>query len=169
MSRNYYSRIHLHLIIATVVATASWADAGEAESQDRLPAIFASLLPLHTKLGPPRPGEWLDAHKEPGQSYAQYLSGRPMRVDRTRRVIYVQPLGKFDAARRKVLDRTAEFLGIYFQLPVKVRAGLVLGPDSGLCAARAPDLARQADPLDLRAGEGACGRACPATLVRTSR
>ena len=41
-------------------------------------------------------------------------------------MIYVQPLGKFDKAQRKVLDRTAEFLGIYFQLPVKVREGLSL-------------------------------------------
>ena len=40
--------------------------------------------------------------------------------------IYVQPLGEFDSAQRKVLDRTAEFLGIYFQLPVKVRDDLSL-------------------------------------------
>ena len=40
--------------------------------------------------------------------------------------IYVQPLGDFDPAQRKVLDRTAEFLGIYFQLPVKVRDDLSL-------------------------------------------
>ena len=42
------------------------------------------------------------------------------------RVIYVQPLGEFDPTERKVLDRTAEFLRIYFQLPVKIREGLSL-------------------------------------------
>jgi len=36
-----------------------------------LPATFAKLLPLDTKLGPPQPGDWLDEHKEPGQSYWQ--------------------------------------------------------------------------------------------------
>ena len=83
-------------------------------------------MPLHTKLGPPQPRDWLAEHKEPGQSYAQYLRGQPVRVDKRRRVIYVQPLGEFDPAQRKVLDRTAEFLGIYFQLPVKVRDDLSL-------------------------------------------
>ena len=91
-----------------------------------LPATFERLLPLHTKLGPPQPRDWLAEHKEPGQSYAEYLRGQPVRVDKQRRVIYVQPLGDFDPAQRKVLDRTAEFLGIYFQLPVKVRDDLSL-------------------------------------------
>ncbi|MGA2063558.1 MAG: hypothetical protein ABSG86_01250 [Thermoguttaceae bacterium] len=43
--------------------------AGEAEPPGRLPAKFERLLPLHTRLAPPRPGDWLAAHKEPGQSY----------------------------------------------------------------------------------------------------
>ncbi len=38
----------------------------------------------------------------------------------------MQPLGNFDSAQRKVLERTAEFLGIYFQLPVKTREDLSL-------------------------------------------
>ena len=114
-------------VIAFVVGTAN-ADEPTSRSQARaeLPAALARLLPLHTKLGPPQPGDWLAEHKEPGQSYAQYLRSRPIRVDRQRRVIYVQPLGEFDSAQRKVLDRTAEFLGIYFQLPVKVRDDLSL-------------------------------------------
>ena len=111
---------------ALFVSTVSWASADEAEPPDRLPDTFARLLPLHAKLGPPQPHDWLAEHKEPGQSYAQYLGSQPIRVDRQRRVIYVQPLGDFDPVQRKVLDRTAEFLGIYFQLPVKIREGLSL-------------------------------------------
>jgi archaemetzincin len=117
--RGAYFAAMLLPIIAVVAATALWTAAGKADSQDGLPATFQRLLPLHTKLPPPQPGDWLAEHKEPGQSYAQYLRGRPIRVDKNRRTIYVQPLGKFDATQRKVLDRTAEFLGIYFQLPVK--------------------------------------------------
>ena len=113
-----------------VVAAASWATAdeptGPGQPQATLPATFAKLLPLHTKLGPPQPGDWLAEHKEPGQSYSQYVRGQPKRVERKRRVIYVQPLGEFDPAQRKVLDRTAKFLGIYFQLLVKVRKDLSL-------------------------------------------
>jgi archaemetzincin len=108
------------------IAVAAAVSASPPKADESLPAPFASLLPLHTKLGPPQPHDWLAEHQEPGQSYAEYLRGQPVRVDKQRRVIYVQPLGEFDAAQRKVLDRTAEFLGIYFQLPVKVRDGLSL-------------------------------------------
>lgn len=112
--------------IAVSAAISAGPSNVEEPPQATLPVTFQKLLPLHTKLGPPLSGEWLDQHKEPGQSYAQYLRGKPVRVDRRRRMIYVQPLGEFDPAQRKVLDRTAEFLGIYFQLPVKVRDGLSL-------------------------------------------
>jgi len=111
--------------IAIAAFTAGPSNADEP-SQATLPAKFERLLPLHTKLGPPQPHDWLVEHKEPGQSYSQYLRSQPIRVDKQRRVIYVQPLGEFDSAQRKVLDRTAEFLGIYFQLPVKVRDDLSL-------------------------------------------
>ncbi len=121
-----WTAIPVALLIAAVSAATSWAVAGEAESQGQLPAVFARLLPLHTKLAPPQPGEWLAEHKEPGQSYAEYVRGRSVRVDRKRRVIYVQPLGPFDPVQRKVLERTAEFLGVYFQLPVKIRGDLSL-------------------------------------------
>ncbi|MGD0900182.1 MAG: hypothetical protein ABR915_20290 [Thermoguttaceae bacterium] len=45
------------------------SSAAGPQSQEHLPAEFQKLLPLHTKLGPPRPGGWLAQHKEPGQSY----------------------------------------------------------------------------------------------------
>jgi archaemetzincin len=112
-------------IAVTIAISAGPSNAAEP-SPAALPPTFERLLPLHTKLGPPQPHDWLAEHKEPGQSYAEYLRGQPVRVDKQRRLIYVQPLGEFDAAQRKVLDRTAEFLGIYFQLPVKVRDDLSL-------------------------------------------
>ncbi len=111
--------------VLTVAISACQSNAGDTPDA-KLPATFEKLLPLHTKLAPPKPGEWLAEHKEAGQTYSEYLRGQPVRADRRRRVIYVQPLGDFDAVQKKVLDRTAEFLGIYFQLPVKTREGLSL-------------------------------------------
>jgi archaemetzincin len=103
-----------------MMAAVSAGQSDAADARDiKLPPTFEKLLPLHTRLGRPQPGEWLAEHKEPGQTYAEYLRGNPVRVDRQRRVIYVQPLGDFDPVQRKVLDRTAEFLGIYFQMSVK--------------------------------------------------
>ena len=52
-----------------------------------LPDRFKPMLPLHTKLGKLLPGDWLIAHPEPGQTYAEYVRSRPVRPDRRRRVI----------------------------------------------------------------------------------
>ena len=53
------------------VVAAKQADGSE------LPVALARLLPLHTKLGSPQPGDWLAEHKEPGQTYLQYVRSRP--------------------------------------------------------------------------------------------
>lgn len=44
----------------------------------------------------PQPGDWLAQHKEPGQTYVQYLRSRPNVPNKNRSVIYVLPLGTFD-------------------------------------------------------------------------
>ena len=157
-------------LIIPGVAVAISANSSNADepSQVTLPAKFERLLSLHTKLGPPQPHDWLAEQKEPGQTYWQYLRGQPIRVDKQRRVIYVQPLGEFDSAQRKVLDRTAEFLGIYFQLPVNIRDDLSLDV--------IPAAARREHPtwhvkqiLSTYVLERSCRLDCLPTLVRTLR
>jgi archaemetzincin len=98
-----------------------------------LPPTYQKLVPLHTPLAKPRPGDWLDRHVELGQSYGQYVDGKTVRSDKERRTIYVQPLGEFNATQKKILLQTAEFLGIYFQLPVRVIEDLAPSviPDRG--------------------------------------
>lgn len=115
-----------------IVAVLAWrytlAAALAAPTEDRsLPSKFARLLPLHTKLGKPQPGEWLDKHPELGQTYRQYLRSYPVRADRRRNTIYVQPLGDFDAAEQKIIEQSSELLGIYFQLPIKTNKAMSLG------------------------------------------
>jgi archaemetzincin len=112
--------MHTYCGLLAIIVLASTAPEGH------LPGNLDRLVPLHTKLGPPQPGDWLTEHPETAQTYTQYVRSRPVRVDRHRRTIYIQPLGDFDRQQRRVLDRTAEFLGIYFQLPVKVREGMSL-------------------------------------------
>ena len=113
------------LLIAGGLAVAAWAGRGPEEVQG-LPAKFSKLAPLHQKLGKPRPGDWLSVHPEPGQTYRQYVGGRPVKPDGRRRVIYVQPLGDFDRTQRKIINLTAEFMGVYFDLPVKISNELPL-------------------------------------------
>lgn len=98
----------------------------EGTDGGRLPSAIAKLVPLHTRLGQPRPGDWLSVHPEPGQTFAEYLRSDPVKPDRRRRVIYVEPLGDFNKTQRQIFELTAEFMHIYFALPVKVGQGLPL-------------------------------------------
>jgi len=85
-----------------------------------LPAPLRGLASLHVPLAKPEEGDWLDVHLELGQSYDAYLVDVRGRRDAARRVIYVQPLGDFTPPQERILQRTAEFLGIFYQLPVRV-------------------------------------------------
>ena len=85
-----------------------------------LPHKFEKLKPLHKKLGKPKPGTWLAEHEEWGQGFRQYVRSGPVRVDKKHNKIYIQPLGSFDKTQRRILRSAAEFMGIYFGLPVTV-------------------------------------------------
>ena len=92
----------------------------DSSDVDRLAAIMEKLRPLFSELGEPQPGDWLTAHEEPGQTFREYLASRPVTARGPRRVIYIQPLGKFTKPQQAIIEATADFLGRYFQLPVKV-------------------------------------------------
>ena len=113
------------VLVALMVAGCS----SSSDAQGRVKAIEVAMeriRPLHTKLGKPRPGDWLDRHKEPGQTFREYVACRPVKPTRARRTIYVQPLGEFTATQRRIVTLTAEFMGHYFDLPVKVSKDLPL-------------------------------------------
>jgi archaemetzincin len=120
------ARVLACLCGVAVIGCARPARAGEASRSSGLPAPFNKLLPLHTRLDKPAPGEWLAEHPERGQTYLQYVRSNPVRPDRKRRMIYVQPLGDFTEAQRKVVAVTAEYLRHFFNLRVKTRDDLPL-------------------------------------------
>jgi archaemetzincin len=91
---------------------------GAALRAEPLEPRFAALIPLQRPLPAPEPGDWLSEHAEPGQSYARYVAASPVRALPTRRTVYLQPLGEFSAAQLRLMERTAEYLGQFFQLPV---------------------------------------------------
>ena len=126
-----FNKLRLRLLIVgwlclLVVSCAGNDSDGRTPDERMLPAKFRKLLPLHTKLGKPKPGDWLAEHEEPGQTFRQYVRSHPIKSDGQRRIIYVQPLGEFNPTQEKIVRQTAEFMGIYFGLPVKIREGLPL-------------------------------------------
>lgn len=110
------------LACASVVVPAC----GSEPRPTAVPQPYSRLAPLHTRMGKPEPGDWLAQHEEFGQTYEQYLRSRPVRPDEKRHTLYIQPLGAFTDTQRKIVHRTAEYMGIYFNVPVKIRDELSL-------------------------------------------
>lgn len=95
-------------------------------SVTELRVAIQKLVPLHGKLGKPKKGDWLMHHAESGQTFDEYLRSRPVLPRGKRNTIYIQPLAEMDAARKRVVDLTAEYMELYFGCPVKVKAPLSL-------------------------------------------
>jgi len=99
---------------------------GASPTSEELHAAIEKLRPLHKKLGDLQPGDWLESHPEPGQTFDEYLACRPVTPRGKRRVIYIQPLGEFNETQRKVITVTAGFMGVYFSRQVKINDDLPL-------------------------------------------
>lgn len=87
-------------------------------------ALIDELQTLDIGMPPPQPGEWLYEHKEDGQSFSTYTLISPVRVTGQRKIIYLQPIGKFSETQMKVVEYTADYLNLFFGLPAKVSAAL---------------------------------------------
>jgi archaemetzincin len=83
-------------------------------------------------LGTPQPGEWLFHHPEKGQSFEQYRDCDPVSPDEKRKVIYIQPIGHFDAESNELIRHTADYVRIFFGLKTVVlkTIGNDIFPDS---------------------------------------
>ncbi|MEK6236118.1 MAG: archaemetzincin, partial [Planctomycetales bacterium] len=77
--------------------------------------------------------------KETGQTFRQYVVGRPVLPRGKRNTIYIQPVGDFTPTQRKIVTLTADFLGRYYNLPVKMKEDLPLKV--------IPDKARRVHPV----------------------
>ena len=82
--------------------------------------LAEKLKPLHEKMGPVQDGDWLASHKEDGQTFREYVGSRHVSLTEDRNVLYVQPIGEFNEHQQKVIDLSAEFLGLYFACKVEV-------------------------------------------------
>ncbi len=87
-------------------------------SVTRIKRTIPALRPLHTKLGKPEPGQWLETHKEKGQSFSNYHKSEPNVFSGRRRKLYVQPIGDFTESDIELIAASAEFLSIYFNCEV---------------------------------------------------
>ena len=79
-----------------------------------------AIAPLHDPIGATQEGDWLDEHEEPGQSFEEYRRSDPVLPTKLRTTMYLQPLGDFDPARAAAIEATAELLGDFYGVPVRM-------------------------------------------------
>lgn len=108
------------------LTAAARADGTPADDVVRLNAAIERLRPLHRKLAAPGPLDWLARHPEPGQTFVEYLAGRPVTPTGPRRVIYIQPIGEFTATQRRIVTLTADYMGRFFSLDVRTNSAIPL-------------------------------------------
>ena len=92
----------------------------------KLRPVVEKLRPVHTKIQPPGPSDWLANHKEPGQSFGEYLRCRPVVPQGKRKVLYIQPVGDFTASQQRVVKLTAEYMRLCFGIEVRFRESVPL-------------------------------------------
>lgn len=122
------------LLLPLAVAAGPAVKAGDPAEAARLVPLARKLRPLHRPIDKPAPGDWLDQHREPGQTFRQYVSARPVTLAGKRRVIYIQPLGGFTASQRRIVSLTSDFMSRFYNVSVVVRDALPLSviPENGL-------------------------------------
>lgn len=67
----------------------------------------------------PKPGDWQFEQREPDQSFSQYVQSQPVRATKQRKFLYVQTLGEFTEKQEEILDKTCEYLEIFYGLEVR--------------------------------------------------
>ncbi len=85
------------------------------ELRDNIPKIE----PFFKVMGKPGNSDWLGSHNEPGQTFEEYLDADPTKPTKDRQKIYVLPLGTFDAKQKKMIEVTADYLELLYDLPVE--------------------------------------------------
>lgn len=101
-------------------------------------AVGEAVKELHSKMAPVKSGDWLASHHEEGQTFAQYVRSKPVKLTRQRSKLYVQPIGKFEGKKRDVVNLAAEFMGIYFGCEVVI--------NDEIAADTFPDKAKRVHP-----------------------
>jgi archaemetzincin len=92
----------------------------EANELSAIRSASRAVAPLHDPIGTTQKGDWLDEHEEPGQSFEKYRRSDPVRPTKLRTTMYLQPLGDFDPVRAAAIEATAELLGDFYGVPVRM-------------------------------------------------
>jgi archaemetzincin len=71
-------------------------------------------------LPPPGPRDWLSAHPEPGQTFAQFVASKPNVPDARRRALAILPLGELPPEMAKAEGLLRDYLAAFYSLPARL-------------------------------------------------
>lgn len=74
----------------------------------------------------PGPGDWLSVHREPGQSFEEYVKLNPLKPDKVRKFIYIQPIGTFIRGVNPPISLLVRFTEAFFCMKVKLLRPVML-------------------------------------------
>lgn len=90
-----------------------------ALSTEKLSETKSKVVPFF-KTMEIQPYDWLETLPENGQTFEQYLVANPTLPTTERNTIYIQSIGEFSETQKKVLQITAEYMQVFYNLPVKL-------------------------------------------------
>ena len=86
-----------------------------------LARAFDPASPAFDAIAKPAPADWLANHKEPGQTFLQFIKARRNQPDANRNVLYIYPLGEFsEKLKSPPLEALREYSEAYFGMPTKL-------------------------------------------------
>ena len=93
---------------------------------DPIEIAMAKLRPLFIPKLPTRAGDWLEQHREPGQTYREFRAQVARRAIDSFDKIRVVPVGPLSTGQKAVLDITVAFLKPFFGLPLELDPAVAL-------------------------------------------
>ncbi|SHH23350.1 archaemetzincin [Flavobacterium defluvii] len=82
-------------------------------------SYFKQIKINDAKLGEPTYGDWLFSHKENEQTFEQYYRSKHIVPTKEENIIYIKPIGNFNALQKKQIQLVNEYLELFFQLKTK--------------------------------------------------
>lgn len=68
----------------------------------------------------PGPADWLSNHREPGQTFAEFMRSRHNRPDKLRNRIYLLPIGAFPEDAGPTLSQLKTYTKAFFQMETRI-------------------------------------------------
>lgn len=76
--------------------------------------------PFFKQMAEPKAFDWLETHNEPGQTFEEYLESKPTKPSKDRQKLYVLPLGTLTADQKDIINVAANYLAVFYDLPVEL-------------------------------------------------